>query len=216
MHHKSPFRPQRRQSPPHQQHLARRQHANHLRPRSGRVGERPTEVENRPEPQRPAQRSQDLHSRVIQRRQQEHKPRLAQARGRQLRAQLNRNAQRLKHIRSAAPRSNGSIAVLGYLGSRRRRHQRRARRNVERQRTAAARAHHIHQCAPLLVRQRNRSHPRTHYIHKPGQLRRLFPSRRQNSQQRRRLHLGGLRRALLGQSFWREPAPSSACRNRRC
>ena len=147
MHDKGPLGSQRRQRAAHQQHLAGRQHADHLRPRAGRVGQRPAEVEDGPKSQRAAQRPHSLHGRVIERRKEEHESGLAQALDGQLRAQIDGHAQRLQHVGRAAARGDGAVAVLGHFGSRGRGHQRRAGGDVEGQRSPAAGADHVHQLA---------------------------------------------------------------------
>ena len=105
--------------------------------------------------------------------------------------------------------------MLGHFGSGRRRHQRRAGRNVEGERSPAAGADHVHQFVALRVRERQRRDPLAHHLDKAGQLRRLFAARGQNSEQRRGLDFGhsagenlfehgcrllaSQRRAILGQ-----------------
>ncbi len=93
--------------------------------------------------------------------------------------------------------------MLGHLGSRRRRHQRRAGGDVEGQRSTAAGAHHVHQLGALLGGKGHRLDALAHHLHKPGQFRRVFAARGQHSQQRRSLHIRHFARENQGQGVGR-------------
>ena len=88
--------------------------------------------------------------------------------------------------------------MLCHFRSRGRRHQRRARGDVEGQRAPAAGADHVYQFIALSGSQRQNGRPLAHHIDKAGQLRRQFAARGQNREQRRGLHL----RHAAGQDFF--------------
>ena len=96
---------------PHTEHLHRfghhgdlrlRPHAHHLGLRTGGVGQRAGQVEDRPEAQRPPHRRRPRHCRLQRGRVQKHESRRPQACDGLLRRERYRHTQRFEHVRGAA------------------------------------------------------------------------------------------------------------------
>ena len=128
------------------EHLGDRPHergrvdADHLRPRAGGVRERTEHVEHGTRRQLASHRRRVAHRRVMRRREHEAEAELVDRLLDPLRRLLEREAERLEHVRRARGRRDGAVAVLRHAGACRRGDERRRRRDVERARAVAARA----------------------------------------------------------------------------
>ena len=129
---------ERRQRAADEKNAAGSEHPDDLRARVGRIGERADQVEDGAKAERAAKRTESLHGRVIERREEEDEAGFAQTFDGQLRRKFNGDAESLEDIGSAAARSDGAVAVLGDAGSGGCGNERGSTGNVEGLRTTAA------------------------------------------------------------------------------
>ena len=121
-----------------------RVHAEHAVARSGRVRERPEDVEYRAGSQLLSHRRGVPHRGVVGTREHEAEAVLVDRGGDPLGRQLEREPELLEHVRRTAGRARGAIAVLRHCRARRRRDDRRRGRDVERVCAVAARPDDVH------------------------------------------------------------------------
>jgi hypothetical protein len=141
--HPGTLGPQKRQRARDELGQFRARHADELPGGAGRIGQRPEEVERRPDPEFLACRRGVPHRRVERRREEERDAGLDQAALDGGRRRPDVDAERLEHIRAAAPAGHGSVAVLRHAHAAGRDDERRDGRDVERVRAIPAGAARI-------------------------------------------------------------------------
>ena len=106
---------------------SRREDAEQLRRRAGRVGERPEQIEDRAHADLAPRRGDVAHRRMKALREQEADADLVEARGHLLGRQIDADAERLQNVGAADRAGHGAVAVLGDRHARRRRRRTRPR-----------------------------------------------------------------------------------------
>ena len=119
------------------------------RPRSGGIRQRAEHVEHRTRRELAPHRRGVAHRRVMRLGEEEAEAELVDRALDPLRRQLEREAERLEHVRRARRRGGGAVSVLRDRRARRCRHERRRGRDVERVRAVAARADHVDEVVAL-------------------------------------------------------------------
>ena len=126
-------------------HELRRVHADDLRPRAGRVRQRPEHVEDRPRCEVAANRRRVPHRRMMRRGEQEAEAELVDRARDRLRRQLEVEAERLEHVSRAGGRGDGAVPVLRDPGARGCGDERGRGRDVERPGAVASGPGRVHE-----------------------------------------------------------------------
>ena len=171
----APWTTNARRAPSVREHLGDRRHelgrvdADDLRPRAGRVRQRPEHVEDRARRQLAPHRRRMAHRGVVRRGEEEAEPELVDRALDPARRQVEPEAERLEHVGRARRRRDRAVAVLRDARAGGRRDERRRRRDVERACPVAARARRVDEVVAL------RPHREDVLAHRLGAARRSRP-----------------------------------------
>ena len=186
VHHERAARVEERERVGDRARDVRRIDAEYAGARACRVRQRPEHVEDRARSELPPHGRGMPHGRMVRRREHESESEGVDRLGNPLRSLLEREAERLEHVRGSGDGAHGAIAVLRDSGTRSGGDDRRRRRDVERARPVPSRTDDVDHVVTCRV---HLEHVRAHRLGAARDLVRRLPLRAQRDEKPADLHL---------------------------